>query len=40
MYQDNALYARIQDQLTYAFKPKIGVRQGDIDPIFFQNISK
>ena len=36
MYQDNVLYVRIQDQLTYAFKPKICVRQGDIGPIFFK----
>ena len=36
MYQDNVLYVRIQDQLTYVFKPKIGVRQGDIGPIFFK----
>ena len=37
MYQDNVLYVRIQDKLTCAFKPKIGVRQGNnISPIFFK----
>ena len=37
MYQDNILYVRIQDKLTCAFKPKIGVRQGDnISPNFFK----
>ena len=40
MYQDNVLYVRIQDKFTCAFKPKIGVPQGNnITPIFFQNIS-
>ena len=37
LYQDNILYVRIQDKLTCAFKPKIGVRQGDnISPNFFK----
>ena len=37
MYQDNVLYVRIQDKLTFALKPKIGVRQGDnINPNFFK----
>ena len=37
MYQDNILYVPIQDKLTCAFMPKIGVRQGDnISPNFFK----
>ena len=37
MYQDNILYVRIQDKLTCAFKPKVGVRQGDnLSPNLFK----
>ena len=37
MYQNNILHVRIQDKLTNAFEPKIGVRQGDnLSPNLFK----